>query len=233
MDRSLGTTASPRIQDVTPQILRSHEIYGASVNTNPSYASADRSLNYQVGGSINRPEVERITIIPYKLTFKDAVGLFGSENHFVRVDIDINKSVAFACYEEFGWECAHVSDSDDLIDNTYSPAKIEKFDEIINTYLPAEIEANALRDKYDAVVSIDLNNLKTGNKYIDSWLDVRRYRKDRMEHPYDKMYVRLNDYFYIGFHARNTRRLPYHVECVIGDEYVSGNEIDRRYMNAS
>ena len=68
--------------------------------------------------------------------------------------------------------------------------------------------------------------LKTGNKYIDAWFDVRLYTKNREEHPYDKMYVRLNDFFYIGFHARNTRRLPYNVKCVIGQEYLSGAEVN-------
>ena len=36
------------------------------------------------------------------------------------------------------------------------------------------------------------------------------------------MYVRLNDSFYVGFHARNTRRLPYNVELTIGEELRSG-----------
>ena len=84
----------------------------------------------------------------------------------------------------------------------------------------------------DSYVSVDLENLKTGNKYIDNWFDVRLYSKSREEHPYDKMYVRLNDYFYIGFHARNTKRLPYNVKCVIGREYISGLSPEgMRYTN--
>ena len=96
MDRSSGTPAQPRIQDVTPQILKSHEIYGASVNANPGYAAADRSLNYQVGGSIQRPELDKVTIIPYTINYKDTVGLFGKENYFVRVNVRINPEAAFA-----------------------------------------------------------------------------------------------------------------------------------------
>ena len=83
MDRSLGTTAQPRIQDVTPQILKTHEIYGASDSTNPAYSSANRSLNYAAGGSITSPEQDRVTVIPYAINYKDTVGLFGKENHFV------------------------------------------------------------------------------------------------------------------------------------------------------
>ena len=79
----------------------------------------------------------------------------------------------------------------------------------------------------------DLSNLKTGNKYIDNWFDVRLYTSSREEHPYDRMYVRANDFFYIGFHARNTRRLPYNVECIVGNEYVSEENLtddQRRYI---
>jgi len=44
------------------------------------------------------------------------------------------------------------------------------------------------------------------------------------------MYLPPNDYFYIGFHARNTRRLPYNVECFIGVGYVSAKDVDPRYV---
>ena len=95
---------------------------------------------------------------------------------------------------------------------------------IVNTYEPANLTM-VKRANTNSYISVDLNNLKTGNKYIDSWLDVRLYTSDREEHPYDKMYVRLKDYFYIGFHARNTRRLDYNVEALIGDELVEANAI--------
>lgn len=235
MDRSLGTTASPRIQDVTPQIQRINEIYGASDNTNPAYSSSNRSLNYAVGGSIQRPELDKVSIIPYTINYADSVGLFGKENHFVRVNVNINPEVAFACFEEEGWECAVIKENLDLsIINTYYPAEVD-YDEdktTVNTFDPAIISRNKLAYKSDAYISVDLENLKTGNKYIDSWFDVRLYTASREEHPYDKMYVRLNDHFYIGFHARNTKRLPYNVKCVIGQEYLSGLEAGSlRYQN--
>jgi hypothetical protein len=104
----------------------------------------------------------------------------------------------------------------------------------VNTYDPALIRRDRLGNLSNAYVSVDLENLKTGNKYIDSWFDVRLYSKAREEHPYDKMYVRLNDFFYIGFHARNTKRLPYNVKCVIGREYISGLSPDSmRYRNVN
>jgi hypothetical protein len=221
-------------KDVTQRILDRHIIYGASDNTNPAYASSNRSLNYSEGGSINSPQKDRVTIIPFQINYKDTVGLFGKENHFIRVDVAINPDYAFACFEEEGWECAVMNNEDLAIINTYLPALVDQSKDLttVNTYDPAQLKYNSLATKADAYVSVDLENLKTGNKYIDAWFDVRLYTKERQEHPYDKMYVRLNDYFYIGFHARNTRRLPYNVKCVIGQEYLSGLEAgSMRYKN--
>mgnify|MGYP005712883483 CR=1 FL=1 len=62
---------------------------------------------------------------------------------------------------------------------------------------------------------------------------MRLYNSGREEHAYDKMYVKFDDHFYIGFHARNTRRLPYNVEVTVGqDLYNNGlpDELDR-YKN--
>jgi len=221
-------------KDVTQRILDRHIIYGASNNTDPAYYSSNRSLNYAQGGSINSPENDRISIIPFTINYSDAVGLFGKENHFIKVNVTIEPSIAFACFEEEGWECSHITDGQASIINTYSSSAIDINKDLttVNTFDPAKLKENQLSIKPDAYVSVDLNNLKTGNKYIDAWFDVRLYNKERQEHPYDKMYVRLNDFFYIGFHARNTRRLPYNVKCVIGQEYISGLEPEQsRYKN--
>ena len=223
-------------KDVTQRILNRHIIYGSSDNTNPAYLSANRSLNYATGGSITSPELDKVSIIPYTINYQDTVGLFGKENHFIRINVNIDKSAAFACFEEEGWECAIITDKDLQTINNYLPAVIDETKDLttVNTYDPATILQNSLASKYDAYVSVDLDNLKTGNKYIDAWFDVRLYTKAREEHPYNKMYVRMNDFFYIGFHARNTRRLPYNVKCVIGQEYVSGLEPGAmRYRNVN
>jgi len=221
-------------KDVTQRILDRHIIYGGSDYTKPGYASSNKSLNYAEGGSINSPQKDRVTIIPFQINYQDTVGLFGKENHFIRVDVAINPDYAFACFEEEGWECAVMNEGDLSIINTYLPALIDQSKDMttVNTYDPAQLKYNSLVTKADPYISVDLENLKTGNKYIDAWFDVRLYTKERQEHPYDKMYVRLNDYFYIGFHARNTKRLPYNVKCVIGQEYLSGLEAgSMRYKN--
>ena len=229
MDRSLGTTAQPRIKDVTTQIQQTNLIYGSSDNTNPVQC-ANRSLNYAAGGSIN---VKLESHLP--LQYQDTVGLFGKENHFVRVDVKINRTVSNSCFEGIGWECAIITEADDGIVNTYEPAVIDLEDdlEIVNDYEPAEISENSAPDFSDAYLTVVLQNLKTGNKYIDSWFDVRLYKSNREEHPYNLMYVRQNDFFYIGFHARNTKRLPYNVKCTVGQEYVFAvDESDKRYLNS-
>jgi len=221
-------------KDVTQRILDRHIIYGGSDCTDPSNYSSSRSLNYGTGGSITKPENDRVTIIPFTINYNDSVGLFGKENHFVKVNVSINPSIAFACFEEEDWECAFITENPNTTINTYVSADVDinKDLAVVNTYDPVNLKENQLAKKFDSYISVDLENLKTGNKYIDAWFDVRLYNKERQEHPYDKMYVRLNDFFYIGFHARNTRRLPYNVECVIGQEYISGVEPEQeRYVN--
>ncbi len=222
-------------KNVTQRILDRHIIYGASDSTNHAYSSSNCSLNYAEGGSIQRPQLDKVTIIPFTLGYSDTVGLFGKENHFVRVNVAIEPSVAFACFEEENWECASMTNNNYPIVNTYTQALVDinKDLNVVNEYDPARVIANKLAVQSDSFVSVDLSNLKTGNKYIDAWFDVRLYNKARQEHPYDKMYVRLNDFFYIGFHARNTRRLPYNVNCVIGEEYISGLKPEQeRFKNA-
>ena len=211
--------------DVTEEVLRNHIAYGSSDYTASHSLSSSKSLNYASGASIQKPEKTEVRFIPFTLNYRDSVGLFGSENHFVKVNIDIDPSVVGACYEEEFWECAMLSDESGTV-NDYEPAAVlyDEDLETVNTYEPALFDLS-LVTVFDGYVSVDLQNLKTGNKFIDSWFDVRLYTSAREEHPYDKMYVRANDFFYIGFHARNTKRLPYNVDCIIGEEYLSADKL--------
>ena len=207
-------------------------IYGASDNTAPHTLAASKSLNYANGASIQKPIQERVTVIPRTLHYKDEVGLFGAENCFVRVNLDIPLDITLKCYEEPYWECARISAEAQDPTSYYDVAVIDytKDLETVNTYEPARITMRK-RATTDSYISVDLDNLKTGNIYIDDWLDVRLYTSDREEHPYNKMYCRLNDFFYIGFHARNTRRLAYNVTALIGDDLLSAEHIeDPRYI---
>ena len=218
--------------DVTDQILQHTRAYGASDSTAPQNLAASKSLNFANGASIQRAEYQRVTVIPYTLKYKGTTGLFGAENYFVRVHADVPLDFTLKCFEEPFWECARTSQEDFDAGSVYEQAIIDtdKDLEIVNTYEPATMSAKKTAPT-DTYISVDLTNLKTGNTYIDSWLDVRLYTSEREEHPYDKMYVRLHDYFYIGFHARNTRRLDYNVEALIGDELVPSEDVeDTRYI---
>jgi len=219
--------------DVTNEILKNHLIYGASDYTASYRHAAGRSLNYADGPSITRPAYQSVSIIPYVLKYESSVGLFGAENYFVKVTLDIQNNARGVCYEEPFWECAYVDYSSSISEPYYDAAIVDKNDfSYTDSYVQAFVTDNALPSLVgkDAFVSVDLNNLKVGNIYIDDWLDVRLYTKDREEHPFDKMYVRYNDFFYIGIHARNTKRLQFNVECVVGEEFLEYAAIQEKQL---
>ena len=219
--------------DVTNEIRKNHLIYGASDYTAAHRHASGRSLNYAAGPSITRPANQSVTIIPYTLKYESAVGLFGAENYFVKVTLEIQNNAQGTCYEEPFWLCGYVDYIYDVPDPFFGTGLVDKSNfvytdsydqaQITETYLPYLPGTNAF-------VSVDLNNLKVGNIYMDDWLDVRLYTKDREEHPFEKMYVRSNDFFYIGIHARNTKRLQFDVECVVGQEFLEYDAIKEKRL---
>lgn len=227
--------------NVTDQVNRTHQLYGGSDSTNPSYYSSNRSLNYaKTSNSLLGAQVEKVTAIPLAVNYKDTVGLFGAENVFIKVQLDIentvsiisNNGIVVNTYFPASLDL-ELDDSDLYYDGSVMDFKKDLFEE--NEYEPAKIN-NDLELIPQPLVSIDLNNLKTGNKYIDAWFDVRLYTKDRVEFPYDKMYINPKSFFYIGFHARNTKRLPYNVRMTVGDTFISEYDLpqsERRYIDSS
>lgn len=220
--------------DVTTQIRRTARTYGSSDSARSSNNSAARSLNYSQGASWQKAARQGVGTIPYDIRYADSVGLFGVENYFLRVDLNITEQNQFLDVANFidGYFSAIVLDTVPELDEYYGSAEVLNIIEGDVNYEGAEFLQEALPDiGPDAYVSIDLKKLKAGNKYTDAWLDMRLYTSDREEHPYDLMYCRLRDYFYIGIHARNTKRLPYNFECSVGDEYVTLDQIeDKRYV---
>lgn len=211
------------MKGVTQQILDINEIYGASENSAPYQVASSRSLNYVNGASIQNPEEVRLTKIPFSFNFKDAVGLFGVENYFVRVNMNVIDTGSRDELLVNSYEAAKITTEPDADVNTYEIAVIDSARDLetVNTYEPARITASELPAYLFPAVSVELINNKTGNQYIDRDLDVRLYTKDRQEWDFNKMYLKEQDYFYIGFHARNTRRLPYNVTCIVGEEYLN------------
>ena len=211
--------------DVTDQITLIKQTYGGSDNTAPGGLAASKNLNYAKGTSINNAPQERITVIPFTLNYKDTVGLFGAENTFVKVKVDIIDT-GKEDWAAADWESVIVDNTYVGTDPYYTDALEDKTQDLVpvNDYDPAEFTKD-LPPLFDPRVSIKIVNNKTGNIYNDSWFDVRLYTKDKEEHPFDDMYVKRQDSFYIGFHARNQRRLPYNVSCTIGTEFKSSLEI--------
>ena len=85
---------------------------------------------------------------------------------------------------------------------------------------------------WDPLVSVELEDVGTGNIYIDNWLEPMLYTRERKMWGYDKMYIRPKDVFYIGVHARNTRHLPYNIEVVVGQEYKQSSELNEKELVA-
>lgn len=218
--------------DVTKEIQKNHIVYGASDYTAPSGLSASKALNYAKGPTIIHPDRTSVSVIPHTIRYADSIGLFGAENYYLRVDLTVTPEIAKACYEEDSWRCAFIDYLEIEKDYGWLSAEISQTDvPTENTYDTANIIQNRLPILDNGYLSIDLSNIKTNNRFIDDWLDIRLYTQEREEHPYDKMYVPLKSFFYIGVHARNTKRLPYDIMCQIGQEYRSFDSIeDERYI---
>ena len=221
--------------NVTEQINRQMIVSGAG-SARPDYLSVNKSLNYAKGSnSLVNARTERVTVIPYTSNYKDSVGLFGAENIFLKVQLDVQNTLQI---DDNG---ILVDDYEEAVIGLDGPSNIY-WDEAVadyqldltveNTFEPAQF-TNELNLVPGAVIKVDLENLKTGNKFIDAWFDVRLYRKDRQEHAYDTMYVPVGEFFYIGFHARNTKRLPYNVRMTVNGELISKYDLteeQRRYL---
>jgi len=208
--------------NVTAEILKHDQVYSASDNTNPDRYASGKVLNYASGASIVKPNVEEISVVPYTLQYEDAVGLFGVENYFIRINLNVVGDIVLAEYMEAGYNAATI----DLFNTSVSPsyslaAKDDDAPENDIDWNSAATPAITLPDiGTETYLSVELINEKTENIYNDSHLDVRLYTSNHEEHPYDLMYIKPKDYFFVGIHARNTRRLPYKIQVKIGEEYT-------------
>ena len=223
---------------VTQEQNNNRQLYGGGGTSNPAYLAASKNLNFAIGSnSLINARTERITAIPSVSNYRDTVGLFGAENIFIKVQLDIQSSTKV--FDDREVLRGNYYETNILnVEDTGAPfweAVIFDFEQDLfeeNDYDPADASTD-FSFIPNGVVSVDLQNLKTGNKYIDAWFDVRLYTKNRVEFEYEKMYVGINDFFYIGFHARNTKRLPYNVSITVGTEVYSSDELtpeQRRYL---
>ena len=257
-------TASTRVEqaqriDVTEQIRLYHDLYGGSDNTSSSGLAASKSLNYAPAPTMQRSQLTKTSIFPFTYTLAGQVGLFGAENYYLRVDLDLIEPLNPE-FEETDWMPADIDYIPEQEVNTYEPEYINfdadpppppntqsKNDKnvctpyrtstaplaptLYNCYMAALI-SNPAPNFYDPVVSIELEDIGTGNIYIDTWLEPMLYTRERKMWGYDKMYIRPRDHFYVGIHARNTRHLPYNIKVKIGYEYIQSADVAEKELIA-
>lgn len=219
----------PRMINVTGEIRRNHHIYESSGSTGQHSNAASKSLNYANGASIQRPWEMVIYSLPREDKWEDAVGLFGAENKFIKYTPDPKIEYANSCFEDDSYECAQL-EQDPVPEVEYLPIDYDNRDfPPEDTYEQLMVTANALPKYYDSdYYSVEIINNGVGNIYMDDWLDVRLYNKDRDEHPFTKMWLPLTEPFYVGFHARNTKRLSYNVDILIGKKILPTSGIKNK-----
>lgn len=211
--------------DVTNQILDQVRLMGSSDNTNPANIGFARCLNYAPGASITQSESAYITSVPWVIPFKDAVGL-GADNYYVKFKFNVEEP-RFACFEPAGWECARLSRSVYDPTSDYEESVIDPNSDliIVNTYEPADTPDAQFYARNQPRLSVRVVNKGTGNIYVDRDFDVSLMQKSRRPIQEDTLWCSLNDEFYISFHARNTKRIPYDVDLIIGEQVINEEDI--------
>ena len=257
-------TASSRVQqgqriDVTDQIRLYHDLYGGSDNTQAGGLAASKSLNYAPAPTLQQAQPVKTTVYPFTFKLMGQVGLFGAENYYVRVEVDLLTPLNPE-FEEAGWQPADIEYGSPTTINTYesevidfdadpppTPNTQEKNDQgLCTSYNPdpsnsmlfasncymAALITDPIPNFWDPYVSVQMKDIGTGNIYIDNWLEPMLYTRERKMWGYNRMYIRPKDFFYIGVHARNTRHLPYNIEVVVGQEYKQSSELNEKELVA-
>lgn len=217
--------------DVSQEVQQRALTY-SSGSTNPASLSPNRSLRFASGPTIDRAVVKRISAIPQTLIFEDTVGLFGSENQYVRFELnteDIMRGVDVE--DQDGYRTVLFQNAEETGD--YEPAESDdRVQEDQSVYVKA-VFVSQVPDQSTTRLSAKITNLKTGNKYIDNWVDVSLYDKQKNSLEYEKLYITPKGQFTVGIHARKANRLPFRIQVDIGYEILSEfqmTEEQRRYM---
>ena len=215
--------------NVTAEINKNITQYGGSGSSREDYLSSNKSLNFAGGSNnINSAPAQIITAIPQFLSIEDEVGLFGSENIFMQIDLKVLSSSTIFInidYAENDYFPVWTLNDKEIV-NDYQTALFDfTLDRtIVNTYEPARI-SNDLSQYERPVISVTVKNNKTGNQYLDNWLDYQVYDKNKRPVEYDDFYIDIKSKFYLGFHARNTKRLPVNFSVAIGIEYLEYRDL--------
>ena len=217
--------------DVTQEVQQRALTY-SSGSTNPAGLVPSKSLHFANGPTFDRAVVQRISAIPQTLIYEDTVGLFGAENQYVRFELNAEDIMQGVDVEDSdGYRTVLLMNVEDIGD----------YDELIlddsvqedqSVYLKAVFESQ-VPDMRTTRLSAQVTNLKTGNKYIDNWVDVSLYDSNKNPLEYDKLYLTPRGQFTLGIHARKANRLPFRIQIDIGYEILSEftmTDEQRRYM---
>ena len=117
------TTAPTRVEqgqriDVTEQIRLYNDLYGGSDNTQAGGLAASKSLNYAPAPTMQQAQVVKTTVYPFTFKLVGQVGLFGAENYYVKVDVDLLTPLQPE-EEEDGWQPAVLTSGPSETVNTY------------------------------------------------------------------------------------------------------------------
>ena len=79
--------------NVTEETNSSILLMGGSGSSLPANYASSKSLNFaKDSATIQNAKTERVTAIPRLIDFKDTVGLFGTENVFLKIDLEVVSS---------------------------------------------------------------------------------------------------------------------------------------------
>ena len=131
-------TAPTRVEqaqriDITEQIRLYHDLYGGSDNTQAGGLAASKSLNYAPAPTMQQAQAVKTTVYPFTFKLMGQVGLFGAENYYVRVELDLRTPLQPE-FEEAGWNPALITAGPDTTVNTYESERLILFDIFIKIF---------------------------------------------------------------------------------------------------
>lgn len=211
--------------DITNQLNDSRNVYGGSDLTDPNYLSSSKSLNLtSASNSIINAQGPTITTVPYTLLYEDSIGLFGAENYYVKINLNIiDTGNTYTIVNDYA---GLTTGTDAALLNTYLAAVEDDTQDLgpVNDYEPS-VRGEGFSDLVEPMISLELFNDGTGNIYNDRHLDARLYDSNREEITDEEHLINSNGVIYLGIHARNSRRLPYKVRVVIGETVKLRSEL--------
>jgi len=214
--------------DVTEQYLRTVTEYNGSGSSKMDQLSPSRTLVLTEGNTMQKAIPQNCTVVPFDFKYEGNIGLFGQENIFFKINLDIKDSGnSLRCFEEPGWECVKIDTSAPEKDINWDGVIIDSSQDLttVNGYEPAEFTNEIVDLNNQTLFGITLENEGIGNMYEDRDIDVRLYTANRFEHAYNELLLPKQSTFYVGIHCRNTKRTGFKVNCKIGTSFINSPDL--------